>query len=201
MCGICGFTSKIDNSQKYLNDMMTPIKTRGPDAEDVYHDEKINLGHTRLSIIDLNQRSNQPYSDKSTGLTIVFNGEIYNFKELRQDLILTKNCKFITTSDTEVILKAYYYYGLDCFSKFDGMFAIGIWDSKKSKLILARDRFGEKPLYYSFFENNGKKEISFSSNLNSLKFSPNFNHSINKKSLKTAPFMMFHHGLYQLLMM
>ena len=65
------------------------------------------------------------------------------------------------------------------------MFAIGIWDSKKSKLILARDRFGEKPLYYSFFENNGKKEISFSSNLNSLKFSPNFNHSINKKSLKS----------------
>ena len=185
MCGICGFTSKIENSQKYLKDMIAPIKTRGPDAEGLYCDEKINLGHTRLSIIDLNQRSNQPYLDKSTGITIVFNGEIYNFKQLRQDLILNKNCKFITSSDTEVILKSYNYYGLDCFSKFDGMFAIGIWDSKNSKLILARDRFGEKPLYYSFFDNNGKKEISFSSNLNSLKFSPKFNHSINKKSLKS----------------
>lgn len=185
MCGICGFTSKIENSHKYLKDMLTPIKSRGPDAEGLFYDEKINLGHTRLSIIDLNQRSNQPYFDKSSGLTIVFNGEIYNFKQLRQDLISNKNCKFFTSSDTEVILKSYYYYGLDCFSKFDGMFAIGIWDSKNSKLILARDRFGEKPLYYSFFDYNGKKEISFSSNLNSLKFSPKFNHSINKKSLKS----------------
>ena len=185
MCGICGFTSKIENSHKYLKDMLTPIKSRGPDAQGLFYDEKINLGHTRLSIIDLNQRSNQPYFDKSSGLTIVFNGEIYNFKQLRQDLISNKNCKFFTSSDTEVILKSYYYYGLDCFSKFDGMFAIGIWDSKNSKLILARDRFGEKPLYYSFFDYNGKKEISFSSNLNSLKFSPKFNHSINKKSLKS----------------
>ncbi len=185
MCGICGFTSPILDKRKYLNDMVEQLSSRGPDAKGVYSNESINLGHTRLSIIDLNERSNQPFFDKQTGNILVFNGEIYNFKEIKKDLIEKKNCVFTTTSDTEVVLKSYAYYGLDCFSKFDGMFALAIWDTKYSKLILARDRFGEKPLYYNFFFNNGKKEISFASNLNSLKFSPKFSNSINKKSLKS----------------
>ena len=185
MCGICGFTSQVSDQKGYLDKMINQLRSRGPDAQGMYFDNKINLGHTRLSIIDLNERSNQPFYDKQSGNILVFNGEIYNFKEIKKDLIEKTNCAFVTTSDTEVILKSYAYYGLDCFSKFDGMFAIGIWDSGLSKLILARDRFGEKPLFYNFFEENGKKQISFASNLNSLKYSPKFNNSINKKSLKS----------------
>ena len=205
MCGICGFTSPILDKRNYLNDMVEQLSSRGPDAKGIYYNQSINLGHTRLSIIDLNERSNQPFFDKQTGNILVFNGEIYNFKEIKKDLIEKKNCVFTTTSDTEVVLKSYAYYGLDCFSKFDGMFALAIWDTKYSKLILARDRFGEKPLYYNFFLNNGKKEISFASNLNSLKFSPKFSNSINKKSLKSYlinnyvnNFETFYEGAYNI---
>ena len=185
MCGICGFTSKIDNQKKYLSNMMKPLESRGPDAEGFFSDDKINLGHKRLSIIDINPRSDQPMFDKETGIILIFNGEIYNYIELKKRIISQFNCKFFTNSDTEVILKYYKYFGTDCFKEFDGMFAIAIWDPNKENLILARDRFGEKPLYYSFFENNGKKQISFSSNLNSLKNSPKFNNSLNKRSLKS----------------
>ncbi len=185
MCGICGFTSRVSDQKGYLDKMIDQLRSRGPDAKGIYFDNNINLGHTRLSIIDLNERSNQPFYDKQSGNILVFNGEIYNYKEIKKDLIEKTNCTFVTTSDTEVILKSYAHYGIDCFSKFDGMFAIGIWDSSLSKLILARDRFGEKPLYYNCFKENGKKQISFASNLNSLKHSPKFNNSINKKSLKS----------------
>ena len=205
MCGICGFTSSILDKKNYLNRMLNQLTSRGPDAEGIYSDHNVNFGHKRLSIIDLNPRSNQPFLDKQTGNILVFNGEIYNFKQIKQDLIEQKKCVFLTTSDTEVVLKSYAYYGLDCFSKFDGMFALAIWDSKNSKLILARDRFGEKPLYYNFFFNNGKKEISFASNLNSLKFSPKFSNSINKKSLKSYlinnyvnNFETFYEGAYNI---
>jgi len=185
MCGICGFTYPLSDGKKYLNKMLEPLLSRGPDAKGIFTDEYINLGHTRLSIIDLKERSNQPFFDKQTGNILVFNGEIYNFKEIKKNLIEQNKCVFLTSSDTEVVLKSYAYYGLDCFEKFDGMFAIAIWDSKLSKLILARDRFGEKPLYYSLFSHNSKKEISFASDLNSLKNSPKFNNKINKKSLKS----------------
>ena len=185
--------------------MLEQLTSRGPDAEGIYSDHKINFGHKRLSIIDLNSRSNQPFLDKNTGNILVFNGEIYNFNKIKQDLIEQKKCVFLTTSDTEVVLKSYAYYGLDCFSKFDGMFAIAIWDAKNSKLILARDRFGEKPLFYNFFTNNGKRQISFASNLNSLKNSPKFNHTINKRSLKSYlinnyvnNFETFYEGSYNL---
>ncbi len=205
MCGICGFTSSISDKKNYLNKMLNQLTSRGPDAEGVYSDHKINFGHKRLSIIDLNSRSNQPFFDKQTGNILVFNGEIYNFNKIKKDLVEQKKCVFLTTSDTEVVLKSYAYYGLDCFSKFDGMFSIAIWDSKNSKLILARDRFGEKPLYYNFFLNDGKKQISFASNLNSLKYSPKFNQSINKKSLKSYlinnyvnNFETFYEGSYNL---
>ncbi len=185
MCGICGFTYPLSDGKKYLNKMLEPLLSRGPDAKGIFTDEYINLGHTRLSIIDLKERSNQPFFDKQTGNILVFNGEIYNFKEIKKNLIEQDKCVFLTSSDTEVVLKSYAYYGLDCFEKFDGMFAIAIWDSKLSKLILARDRFGEKPLYYSLFSHNSKNEISFASDLNSLKNSPKFNNKINKKSLKS----------------
>ena len=205
MCGICGFTSSISDKKNYLNKMLNQLTSRGPDAEGFYSDDKINFGHKRLSIIDLNSRSNQPFFDKQTGNILVFNGEIYNFNKIKKDLIEQKKCVFLTTSDTEVVLKSYAYYGLDCFSKFDGMFAIAIWDAKNAKLILARDRFGEKPLYYNFFFDDGKRQLSFASNLNSLKYSPKFKQIINKKSLKSYlinnyvnNFETFYEGSYNL---
>lgn len=205
MCGICGFTSSISDKRNYLDKMLDQLNSRGPDAQGIYLDNNINLGHKRLSILDLNSRSNQPFFDKQTGNILVFNGEIYNFNKIKKDLIEQKKCVFLTTSDTEVVLKSYAYYGLECFSKFDGMFAIAIWDAKDSKLILARDRFGEKPLYYNFFFHEGKRQISFASNLNSLKYSPKFNHTLNKKSFKSYlfnnyvnNFETFYEGSYNL---
>ena len=185
MCGICGFTSNIDNRKNILNSMMLPLHSRGPDAEGFYIKNEIALGHKRLSILDLNMRANQPFHDDVSGLSLVYNGEIYNFKELKNELIEKFNCKFLTTSDTEVVLKSFEYWGTDCFIKFDGMFALGIWDESKKELILARDKFGEKPLYYNEFKNDNKKQISFSSELNSLKYGPNFNKRLNKRSIKS----------------
>ena len=185
MCGICGFTSNIDNRKNILNSMMLPLHSRGPDAEGFYMKNEIALGHKRLSILDLNTRANQPFHDNEMGLSLVYNGEIYNFKELKNELIEKFNCKFLTTSDTEVVLKSFKYWGTDCFLKFDGMFALGIWDEPKKQLTLARDKFGEKPLYYNEFKNGNKKEISFSSELNSLKYGPKFNKKLNKKSIKS----------------
>ena len=185
MCGICGFTSKVTDQKKYLLSMMEPLQSRGPDAQGIFFNEKINLGHKRLSIIDMNERSNQPMVDNDTGIIIVFNGEIYNYIELKKKISEKFKCTFKTNSDTEVILKYYKYYGVKCFKEFDGMFAIGIWDPRNNLLILARDRFGEKPLYYSFFKNDNSSQISFSSNLNSLKKSPEFLKKLNNKSIKS----------------
>ena len=112
MCGICGFTSPILDKRKYLNDMVEQLSSRGPDAKGVYSNESINLGHTRLSVIDLNERSNQPFFDKQTGNMLVFNGEIYNFKEIKR--FDEKKIVFLQQLDTEVV--CYTYYGLDCFS-------------------------------------------------------------------------------------
>ena len=148
MCGIAGFYGydKIDYStiKKTLNSLIH----RGPDYQNFKHImEKISvyLLHTRLQIIDLNSRSNQPYSYKN--LTLIFNGEIYNYLELKNDLI-KKGYTFETTSDTEVLIKLFYEYGQDAFSKCEGMWSLAIYDKKKEKLFLSRDRFGEKPLFF-----------------------------------------------------
>ena len=106
--------------------------------------------HSRLSIIDLNKRSNQPFSKH--GLKLVYNGEIYNFKIIKDELAQL-GYKFDTKSDTEVILSAYHKFGANCFKMFKGMWALAIWDDKKKEIILSRDRFGEKPLYFGINKN------------------------------------------------
>lgn len=124
---------------------------RGPDGTGVFLDDGISLGHNRLSIIDLFERANQPMTSFDGKQTIIFNGEIYNFKELRKGL---KNYPFRTESDTEVILAAYKKWGSDCVKKFNGIFAFAIWDSERKELFLSRDHVGVKPLYY--FYSDGK---------------------------------------------
>ncbi len=145
MCGINGFNFK---DPELLSRMTATTRHRGPDQSSMWSNEKISLGHNRLSIIDLSPKGNQPMWDRAGELVIVFNGEIYNFKELRQEL--EKMYSFQTESDTEVILYSYKQYGPDCVKKLNGIFAFAIWDTKKQELFIARDQMGVKPLYYYY---------------------------------------------------
>jgi len=130
-----------------LKKMSESLIHRGPDGEGYYSDKKVSLGHRRLSIIDL-ESGGQPMYNADQSIVLIYNGEIYNFKELRQEL--ESKYTFQTQSDTEVIIHAYQEYGFDCLNKFNGMFAFALWDKNKQQLFLARDRVGIKPLYYYY---------------------------------------------------
>ena len=150
MCGILGFYKKDGLKKidiKNFNLSIKEISYRGPDASGINFIENLILAHCRLSIIDLDNRSNQPMIDMENGNIIIFNGEIYNFQNLKKRLIRA-GIKFLTNSDTEVILKGFAFYGVDFFQKLNGMFAFAIYAKKTKEIILARDYSGEKPLYY-----------------------------------------------------
>lgn len=159
MCGINGFNFK---DQELILKMNQLTRHRGPDKTDFWLGENISLGHNRLSIIDLSPRAGQPMWDAQKQVAIVFNGEIYNFKELKKEL--ETKYKFQSESDTEVILYYYLEYGQDCVKKFNGIFAFAIWDTRNHELFLARDRMGIKPLYYYY---DGKHFI-FSSEIKGI---------------------------------
>jgi len=167
MCGIAGIISK--HKEKYSIDdirkMMWPISHRGPDGEKIWINESANalFGHRRLAIIDLSEEAAQPMHYLGR-YTIVHNGELYNYLELRADLI-KKGYSFQTKSDTEVILAAYDCWKENCLPRFNGMYGFAIWDEKEQTLFAARDRFGEKPLYYSY---DGKEDFFFASEFGSL---------------------------------
>lgn len=146
MCGISaiyGENADRESCMKTLVDMLSVLRHRGPDGWGYYISPEISLGQVRLSIVDLNTGDQPMISDRSV---IIFNGEIYNYIELRKELE-NKGMKFRTTCDTEVLLSAYEYFGEACFEKFNGQFAVLIWDKEKNELIVARDRFGVRPLY------------------------------------------------------
>ena len=148
MCGICG-EIRFDNSPASLSavEKMTNTMTpRGPDAMGTLMFGRVCLGHRRLKIIDLSDQSRQPLSDPFLGLDIVFNGCIYNYKELRLEL-QEKGYRFFSQGDTEVILKAYHAWGKGFVKRLNGMFALAIHERDSGKIILARDRLGSKPLY------------------------------------------------------
>ncbi|PIN75623.1 asparagine synthase (glutamine-hydrolyzing) [Candidatus Woesearchaeota archaeon CG10_big_fil_rev_8_21_14_0_10_37_12] len=158
MCGIAGFNW---NDKELVKKMGNSLIHRGPDQEGYYSDHAISLGHRRLSIIDLSEKGKQPMTTSEEDLVMVFNGEIYNFQELREEL---KEFNFQSESDTEVILYAYKKWGMDCFNKFNGMWALCIYDKKKNELILCRDRLGKKPLFYYW----DKKKFIFASELKAI---------------------------------
>ena len=145
MCGIAGILGK-DAKSNVIDDMLIVQHHRGPDFTDKWLEEGVALGHNRLSIIDLSNSANQPFFDESKRYTIVFNGEIYNYIELRKKLESSYN--FQTTSDTEVLLAAFIFWGKDCLKYLNGMFSFAIYDSKSKSLFAARDRFGVKPFFY-----------------------------------------------------
>ncbi|MEM4259842.1 MAG: asparagine synthase (glutamine-hydrolyzing) [Candidatus Woesearchaeota archaeon] len=148
MCGILGFNF---HDKALVKEMMGLLSHRGPDQHGMYLDDNVSLGHQRLSIIDLSTKGKQPMVDEKNDNVIVFNGEIYNFLEIKRDLI-KKGHKFNSNTDTEVILKAYAEYDFNCLKFFNGDFAFCIYDRKKKIFFLARDRLGIKPLYYSFLD-------------------------------------------------
>jgi len=160
MCGIAG-SAGFQPSFEQLKAARDAIAHRGPDHQGIHTDGAISLVHTRLSVIDNSDAGNQPMVDKSSGVTLVYNGEIYNFQDLRQDI---GPDKFIGHSDTEVILRLYLREGIDCIKKLRGMFALAIWDPRSSELHLARDRLGIKPLMY--YWRDGK--FAFASEAKSL---------------------------------
>lgn len=150
MCGIAGIIGNYKESQ--LDSMLVSQHHRGPDATGKYFDSGFAaLGHNRLAIIDLSAQSNQPFIDNSGRYVLVFNGEIYNYIEIKA--VLQNQYDFKTESDTEVLLAAFIVYGKSCLEKFSGMFAFAIWDNQENKLFAARDRFGVKPFYYSLINN------------------------------------------------
>ena len=165
MCGICG-QFRFDGefvSIKSLDDMMSKLARRGPDSNGKWLEGKIGFGHQRLSVIDLSNLGSQPMEDDLLKLTLIFNGTIYNYKELRA-LLISKGYVFFSNSDTEVIIKAYHFWGEDCVKHLDGMFAFAIWDQPSQQLFVARDRMGIKPLYF----NITSKAFTFASNSQAL---------------------------------
>lgn len=149
MCGIAGVLN-FDKTNKVNPELVHKLKNsihhRGPDANGVFIDDNLGLAHTRLSIIDLNS-GDQPMYSYDGRCVLVFNGEIYNYLELKDELIKLGH-EFLTASDTEVILNAYLEWGVDCMNKFNGEWAIALWDKREDRLILSRDRYGIKPLYF-----------------------------------------------------
>lgn len=178
MCGFVGFTNFITHSKQTLKNMMDTIAHRGPDSYGSYIDKDIALGFRRLSILDL-KNGNQPMFNEDKSLVLTFNGEIYNEKQLRNQL-LKKGHIFLNNSDSEVLLHGYEEYGVDIVKKLRGMFAFTIWDKKTKTLFGARDIFGIKPFYYTKMQ----KSFIFGSEIKSFLKHPHFEKILNTKALE-----------------
>ena len=191
MCGFVGFVGKQskEEKRKIIKDMANMIIHRGPDSDGYYIDDNVALGFRRLSIIDLDNGS-QPIYNEDKSMVIVFNGEIYNYKELKEELI-NKGHKFKTNTDTEVILHGYEEYKEKLFNKLRGMFSFVIYDIKNNNLLGVRDPFGIKPFYY--YKND--KEFMFASEIKGMLVNPNFKKEINDKSLKM--YLIFQYSVFE----
>lgn len=166
MCGIAGWLGldHEDDRRNRVSRMIALQSHRGPDATGIFHEQNITLGHSRLSIIDPNEHSNQPFLSGDGRYVVTFNGEIYNHAEIRAELS-RHGLFFRTTSDTEVLVEAYRVYGERCLEHFEGMFAFAIYDRHTRNLFCARDRLGEKPFYYNWSSGHG---FSFASEMAAL---------------------------------
>jgi asparagine synthase (glutamine-hydrolysing) len=181
MCGINGiicFQDKAHDLLHLLEVMNAVVSKRGPDDEGYFSDEKVGLSHRRLSIIDLSPNARQPLCNEDQTLWLTFNGEIYNYRDLRAELI-AQGHQFRSHTDSEVIIHAYETWGIDCLNRLDGMFAFGLYDQKKEKLLLAKDRFGKKPLYYTYQQGH----LLFSSSLLAFKDVPMVDWRLNLEGL------------------
>lgn len=182
MCGILGIFDDKSLNEGILVQMRDTLVHRGPDDSGIWlsRDKRIGLAHRRLSIIDLSQAGRQPMSDDEGKICLTFNGEIYNFKEIREVLI-DKGYKFKSHTDTEVIINSYKEWGTECLSKFNGMFAFGIYDDRKKIFFLARDRTGKKPLYYS--SDKSGRRFYFASEIKAILKDRRVSKELNLRSL------------------
>ena len=185
MCGICGFTGNNVNQKDVLTKMMDRIVHRGPDGGGQYVDEDVALGFRRLAIIDLDNGS-QPMFNENRDIVITFNGEIYNYKEIREDLI-QKGHVFANHSDTECLVHGYEEYGEGLLDHLRGMFAFVIWDMRNKTLFAARDMFGIKPFYYALVGQNQtseEKHLIFGSEIKSILEHPCYQREVNRDALE-----------------
>jgi asparagine synthase (glutamine-hydrolysing) len=181
MCGICGVVGKAD--EQLIQNMLAPIAHRGPDDAGIYiapaaNGERVGLGHRRLAIIDLSPAGHEPMSDALGEIWLTYNGEIYNFKEIRRELE-KRGHKFKSESDAEVIIYAYREWGLNALAMLNGMFAFAIWDARNNSLLLARDRLGIKPVYYA----DTPAGFAFASEIKAILSIPNFKTEVDLASL------------------
>lgn len=192
MCGFVGFAdTKLDiDKEKVIKDMADTIIHRGPDSEGYFIDDNAAFGFRRLQIIDLTEEASQPMYNEDKTCVMVFNGEIYNFQELRNDL-QEKGHIFKSNTDSEAIIHAYEEYGVDLLHKVRGMFAFAIWDIKNETMFLARDFFGIKPLYYTL--NTSDNSFIFGSEIKSFLKQPAFIKEINKDALR--PYLTFQYSV------
>ncbi|OJV65939.1 MAG: asparagine synthase (glutamine-hydrolyzing) [Clostridiales bacterium 38-18] len=190
MCGFVGYThvEKIDGVE-VIKKMSDAIAHRGPDSDGAYVDEQVALGFRRLSIIDLTDEGKQPMFNENEDIVLVFNGEVYNYQALREELI-QKGHRFHSHTDSEVILHGYEEYGVKILDRLRGMFAFSIWDMKLKKLFIARDYFGIKPLYYT--QNTTDGSLIFGSEIKSFLQHPKFIKKLNKKALR--PYLTFQYS-------
>lgn len=180
MCGICGIFN-LDGEpipHRYIKSMTDAMAHRGPDDEGHYIDVNIAMGHRRLAILDLTSEGHQPILTHDRQYVLSYNGEVYNFKELRAELESLGH-QFRSRSDSEVVLHAYAQWGSDCVERFNGMFAFAIWDRNKQELFLARDRYGIKPLYYTFTD----KGFIFASEQKAILTNPSVKKEIDLEAL------------------
>jgi len=180
MCGIAGIINykHSEDKRKLLKKMIGLIQHRGPDASGIYINGPVGLGHARLSIIDLSSTGNQPIHNEDKTIWIVFNGEIFNYPELRKELI-EKGHKFYTKTDTEVLIHLYEEFGTEMFPTLNGQFAFAIWDQRDHSLLLGRDRVGIRPLFYHYSNNR----FSFASEIKALLADANLPHRLNPEAI------------------
>ena len=195
MCGISGFISNREINKDELRIMNDTMYHRGPDDSgvEIYAANdgmKVGFAQRRLSIIDLSPLGHQPMSSVSGRTSVVFNGEIYNFQAIRDELI-SLGCSFKSNSDTEVIIYAYETWGIECVNRFNGMFAIALYDRKEESIYLVRDRIGKKPLYYELEADDKGTNLYFASELKPLMARPGFNKNLNTKVLSRYLFQQY----------
>ena len=200
MCGICGFTGQVVNRDEVIRNMTDVITHRGPDSDGVFTDDYISMGFRRLSIIDLDA-GHQPIYNEDKSLVLTFNGEIYNYKELRKVLI-AKGHKFYTDTDSEVLIHGFEEWQEDLLPKLRGMFGFAVYNTKDKSVFVARDFFGIKPMHYTMIEN----DFVYASEIKSILEHPKFVKRFNKKALDTylsfqyaVPPETFFEGVYCLM--
>ena len=179
MCGFVGFTNKINDASIVIGKMMDRIRHRGPDSDGKYVDEQVAMGFRRLSIIDLSDKGSQPIFNEDRSIVITFNGEIYNYQDLRAEL-LEKGHSFYTHTDTEVLVHSYEEWGTDMLNKLRGMFGFVIFDKNKDQVFGARDFFGIKPVYYAKMG----ETLMWGSEIKSFLDHPHFKKELNEAALE-----------------